>query len=78
LGAEAILMALAEAGANGAVTTHDLAITEIVQRLGAQARNVHFTDSIADGRLEFDYRLRPGVVQTTNALEVLRSCGIKL
>lgn len=78
LGAEAILTALVEAGAIGAITTHDLAITDIVQRFGNRARNVHFADSIAEGRLEFDYRLRPGVVRTSNALDVLRSCGVKL
>jgi hypothetical protein len=78
LGAEAILTALQRAGAIGAITTHDLAITEIVGRFGENARNVHFADSISGGRLHFDYRLRTGVVQTSNALEVLRSCGIHL
>jgi hypothetical protein len=78
IGAEAILSALVEAGAMGAITTHDLAITEIVQQIGERACNVHFADSIAEGLLHFDYRLRRGVVQTSNALEMLRSCGINL
>ena len=78
IGAEAILGALIEAGAMGAITTHDLAITEIVQQIGERGCNVHFADSISEGQLHFDYRLRPGVVQTSNALDMLRSCGIQL
>ena len=39
----------------------------------AGACNVHFADSMTGGRLDFDYRLRPGVVQTSYALDVLRS-----
>jgi hypothetical protein len=78
IGAEAILGALVEAGAMGAITTHDLAITEIVQQIGERGRNVHFADSISEGQLHFDYRLRPGVVQTSNAIETLRSFGIQL
>jgi hypothetical protein len=31
--------------------------------------NVHFEDKIEDGRVEFDYRLRPGIVTHSNTLE---------
>jgi hypothetical protein len=78
LGAEAIVRGLIEAGAVGLLTTHDLALTEVAAALGAQAVNVHFEDRLENGRLLFDYRLRPGVVQRSNALELMRSVGLKV
>src|SRR5262245_14309945 len=63
IGAEAIVRTLVEAGAIGFVTTHDLALTELPERLGAAAVNMHFEDRIENGRMVFDYRMRPGVVE---------------
>jgi DNA mismatch repair ATPase MutS len=40
--------------------------------------NVHFDDEIKDGRIEFDYRLRPGVVVRSNALELMRAVGLQV
>jgi DNA mismatch repair ATPase MutS len=76
IGAEAIVRALVEAGAIGIVTTHDLALTALVASLGTRARNVHFEDRIVDGRMVFDYRMRDGVVERSNALELMRSVGL--
>jgi len=78
IGAEAIVRALAEAGAIGFVTTHDLALTELPPRMGAAAVNMHFEDRIEDGRIMFDYRLRPGVVEHSNALALMRAVGLKV
>jgi DNA mismatch repair ATPase MutS len=77
-GAEAVVRQLAGAGAIGLVTTHDLALTEIAERLGGQAANVHFEDAFADGEITFDYRMRPGVVRHTNGLALLRAVGIEV
>lgn len=76
IGAEAIVRALVEAGAIGIVTTHDLALTALVASLGTRARNVHFEDRIVDGRMVFDYRMRDGIVERSNALELMRSVGL--
>jgi DNA mismatch repair ATPase MutS len=40
------------------------------------ARNVHFIDTFEDGQLRFDYRMREGVVRTSNALALMRSIGL--
>jgi DNA mismatch repair ATPase MutS len=63
-------------GAIGLLTTHDLALAEIAEGLGTDATNCHFEDRLEDGKLLFDYRLRPGVVQRSNALELMRSLGL--
>jgi MutS domain V len=76
MGAEAVLRQLVESGAIGLVTTHDLALTEIADRLGGPAANVHFEDHFADGGITFDYRMKPGVVRHTNGLALMRAVGI--
>lgn len=76
IGAEAIVRALLAERAVGLVTTHDLALTELVDRLGPVATNMHFEDRLEDGRMVFDYRMRPGVVEHSNALALMRAVGL--
>lgn len=76
IGAEAILVALVEAGAIGLITTHDLALTELAARLPSRVENVHFEDRIEDGAMVFDYRMRPGVVERSNAVALMRAVGL--
>jgi hypothetical protein len=78
IGAEAIVHGLIDRGAIGLVTTHDLALTEIANALGQRAANVHFADHMEDGRMCFDFRMRPGVVEKSNAIELMRSVGLEL
>jgi DNA mismatch repair ATPase MutS len=76
LGAAAMVRSLVERGAIGLVTTHDLALAEIADGLGTHAANAHFEDHLVDGKLVFDYRLQPGIVKTSNALNLMRSIGL--
>ena len=78
IGAEAIVRALFERGAIGLLTTHDLALAGIADTLGQGAVNVHFEDTLEDSRLKFDYRLRPGIVNRSNALDLMRSVGLEV
>ena len=76
IGARGVLEGLVGRGAIGLVTTHDLALTQIATDLGPRAVNIHLEDRLIAGRLEFDYRLKPGVVERTNALELMRAVGL--
>ena len=76
IGARGILEGLIARGAIGIVTTHDLALTEIVKSMGSKALNCHLEDELIDGQLHFDYQIKPGVVQRSNALELMRSIGL--
>lgn len=78
IGAEAILRKLVDGGAVGLVTTHDLSLAELAEGLDGRAGNAHFEYQLIDGRMVFDYRMRAGVVTRGNALEVMRSLGIKV
>jgi hypothetical protein len=78
IGAEALVRALIHRGAIGLITTHDLALAEIADALGGCASNVHFEDRIENGKLLFDYGMRPGAVQKSNALALMRSVGLEI
>jgi len=78
IGAEALVRGLVERGAMGLITTHDLALAGIADGLGERARNVHFEDRIEDGKILFDYRMQPGVVRKSNAIELMRSVGLEI
>ena len=79
--ARQIIAYLVEQGAIGAVSTHDLALADD-PRLEPIAQTVHFTDTVGEGPdappMSFDYRLRPGVATTTNALRLMRLIGLDL
>jgi DNA mismatch repair ATPase MutS len=75
-GAEILVRTFAECGAIGLVTTHDLSLAAVADALGPKASNVHFEDRIADGKLVFDYVLKPGPVKGSNALELMRAVGL--
>lgn len=76
VGARAVLLHLLKRSALGLVATHDVALSELEREYPGQIRNVHFTDVIEDGEMRFDYRLREGVVRTSNALRLLALAGI--
>jgi hypothetical protein len=78
IGAEALVRGLVERGAVGLITTHDLALADITEVLGGRSANVHFEDRIEDGKIHFDYVMRPGVVRKSNALELMRSVGLEI
>ncbi|QSQ24453.1 DNA mismatch repair protein MutS [Pyxidicoccus parkwayensis] len=71
-----VLRLLLATGACGAVTTHDLSLAALADEPGTHVVNVHFRDHLEGEQMVFDYKLRQGVVDTTNALRVLRLAGV--
>jgi hypothetical protein len=78
MGAEAIVRAFLARGALGIVTTHDLALAAIADELGPRADNRHFEFDLDGAEIRFDYRLRPGVVRSGNALAIMRAIGLEV
>lgn len=76
VGAEGIIKQLIERGAVGLVTTHDLALTKIVEEFQGHAINIHFEDHLINGKMYFDHRIRQGIVRKSNALELMRMIGL--
>ncbi len=77
-GARGLLRSLVYLNAIGLVTTHDLALAEIGEQLAPKARNVHFDDTLVDGEMRFDFRLKTGPVTRSNALAIMRAVGLDL
>ena len=79
IAARRVITHLVRAGAIGAVTTHDLTLAEDPV-LDAAAHRVHFTERFEthDGvtSMTFDYRLRPGLATSANALKLLAMIGL--
>jgi hypothetical protein len=76
IGTEGVLRTLIRNVAIGMVTTHDLALTSLEEVFPDRVRNAHFQERFEDDKLSFDYRLRPGVVTTSNGLELMKSIGL--
>jgi hypothetical protein len=72
-----VLRTFVERRAIGLVTTHDLALTRLVDDLDGRGANVHFEDRFERGELIFDYRLRPGAATRGNALALLKIVGLR-
>ena len=78
VGAEAVLRSLLREGAVGLLTTHDLTLTQIAADPDLHAVNAHLEDTIVEGKMHFDYHLRPGVVTRSNAIELMRAVGLEV
>jgi hypothetical protein len=76
IGACAVVRELLDRGALGAVSTHDLGITALERELGGRVENVHFEEQVEGEKMTFDYVLKPGIVQSSNALRLMRAVGI--
>lgn len=76
IGAEGVVRGLVSRHAIGLVTTHDLALAAIADSFAPEAANKHFEDHLENGVMTFDYRIHPGVVEKSNALELMRAVGL--
>ena len=75
-GARAVIEQLIGSGSVGLVTTHDLALTDAINALDGRAINVHFEEHYENGEMQFDYRMRPGVLTHTNGANVMAALGL--
>ena len=76
VGAQGLIRALIKRGAIGLISTHDLALAEIADVEADSIKNVHFQDELLQGKLKFDFKLRPGIVTKSNGIELMRSIGL--
>jgi ABC-type multidrug transport system fused ATPase/permease subunit len=75
--AEAVVRTLVNRGAIGALSTHDLALSEIAAS-DLCGVNVHTGSRDGSDPMDFDYRLKPGVTNETNALAIARMAGVPI
>jgi len=78
VGAKRVVLHLTESGSVGAVSSHDVELAELERESEGDVVNVHFAEQVENDVMSFDYRLRGGVVQTRNALRLMRELGFPL
>jgi hypothetical protein len=81
IAARGIIGVLVQRPVVGAVSTHDLTLADAPE-LSAVAERAHFRETVTvqDGggpAMTFDYRLRPGLATSTNALRLLEIIGLR-
>jgi hypothetical protein len=74
--AESVLRSLLAAGAIGAISTHDLTLAALADIPELHGVNVHMASPDENDPLGFDYILKPGMNQTTNAMAIVRMLGL--
>lgn len=74
-GSAAFLREVAGKNGIGMVSTHDLELADLESEIEALS-NWHFVESIADGKMSFEYKLKSGPCPSTNALEIMRIEGL--
>ncbi len=77
IAAEAVVRTLVNRGAIGALSTHDLALTEIASAKGMRGVNVHMGSRDEHDPMDFDYRLKRGVTAEANGLAIARMAGVQ-
>jgi hypothetical protein len=77
IGSQAYITALSQGNGFGLVSTHDLELADLESAVPGLI-NAHFQETVANGALEFDYRLRSGPCPTTNALRIMELEGLPI
>lgn len=74
-GSAAFLKEVAGKNGIGMVSTHDLELADLESEI-SQLSNWHFSESISDGKMSFEYKLKSGPCPSTNALEIMKMEGL--
>ncbi|GAK60764.1 DNA mismatch repair protein MutS domain protein [Candidatus Vecturithrix granuli] len=75
IGGRAYIQYIARQPGFGVIATHDLELGQLEQQIPG-LRNMHFRDAVLEGKMAFDYILRPGLCPTTNALKIMYQEGL--
>ena len=73
-GARKVIEKLYNLKASGFLTTHDLSLCEAEKE--NQIKNWHFSEQYINDELKFDYKIKPGIAETTNGEYLMRMLGI--
>lgn len=75
-GAKILIKKLLKDGGIGLVSTHDLELGILEEESNKKIRNYHFQENYKNNEIYFDYKLRPGVSTTRNAMYLIKMIGI--
>jgi len=75
-GAKNVINNLKNSGAIGAISTHDLELSQLDD--GKRILNYHFDDQYDGDKITFDYKIKKGASTSTNARNLMKLAGIKM
>jgi len=76
-GSVALIKQFLRSRASGIVATHDLDLAYLEKEY-SQVKNFHFDSEIKGETLTFDFKLRPGICESFNALILMKKIGIEI
>lgn len=76
-GSTAFLKEVAGRNGIGLISTHDLELAGLEDEIPVLS-NWHFEETIRDGKMSFEYKLKPGPCPTTNALKIMEMEGLPI
>ncbi|MDR3600754.1 MAG: DNA mismatch repair protein [Desulfosporosinus sp.] len=77
-GAKVLIRQMSKVGAMGMVSTHDLELGDLERESDRKIRNYHFREYYKNDEIHFDYKLRPGISTTRNAMYLIKMAGIEV
>lgn len=77
-GAKALIRQLGQRKCMGMVSTHDLELGQMEGEEEVSVHNFSLESTIHKGQISFDYKLRPGVCHSFNAVQLMANMGISI
>ena len=77
-GAKILIKKLSQKEVLGMVSTHDLELGSMEEESKGLVKNYHFREYYRDNKIYFDYKLRPGISTTRNAIYLMKMAGIEM
>ncbi len=77
-GSKALIRQLIEAKGSGIIATHDLDLGVLEKQYDGAVENLRIEVQIHDGKLFFDYKVKPGVSESFNATILMSQMGIRI
>lgn len=78
IGAKTVLKNLDKEWCCGLISTHDFELCDLEKVNPGRIKNYHFREDYTDNKIHFDYKLRDGRSDTTNAKYLMKMVGIDI
>jgi DNA mismatch repair ATPase MutS len=78
IGAKTVLRNLNKPWCCGLISTHDFELCDLEDIDEGKIKNYHFREDYIDNKIHFDYKLRSGRSDTTNAKYLMKMIGIDI
>lgn len=78
IGAKSVLKNLDTPWVCGLISTHDFELCDLEYNNKSKIKNYHFSESYSENKIHFDYKLREGRCNSTNAKYLMKMVGIDI